>query len=140
MLEVTESILIENVASTLEKLHQIRALGVGIALDNFGTGYSSLSYLKCFPFDKIKIDRSFVERVTYDQQAGAIVRAVVTLATELGMRTTAEGVETVEQKNYLVAEGCSDLQGFLFSSARPASEVPLLIEAISAEQEEAAAA
>ena len=139
-LEVTESILIEDVDVAVKRLLQLKELGVSVALDDFGTGYSSLSYLQCFPFDKIKVDRCFVERVSQDVNARSIVRAVMKLGSELGMRTTAEGVETDDQKQFLVGEGCSELQGFLFSTARPAAEVPALIETLSEKDRPVAAA
>lgn len=129
-LEITESVLLQDNERTLAILHQFRALGVHIAMDDFGTGYSSLSYLRSFPFDKIKIDRSFVTELTNRTDALAIVRAVTSLGNNLGMVTTAEGVETLEQLRQLRAEGCTEAQGFLFSPARPASEIPSLIAKI----------
>ena len=104
-------------------LNELRALGVGIALDDFGTGYSSLSHLQRFPFDKIKIDRSFVRNVAWSADSAAIVRAVVDIAGVRNIATTAEGVETVEQKESLRTLGCAQMQGYLFSAARPAAEI-----------------
>jgi EAL domain-containing protein (putative c-di-GMP-specific phosphodiesterase class I) len=104
-------------------LHELKAIGVRVALDDFGTGYSSLSYLRRFPFDKIKIDRSFISDLIGEDSSSAIVRAVVTMATEHKMVTTAEGVETIEQKKILQDLNCSEMQGFLFSRARPGSEI-----------------
>jgi diguanylate cyclase (GGDEF)-like protein/PAS domain S-box-containing protein len=128
-LEVTESVLMQNNETTLATLHQIRDLGVRISMDDFGTGYSSLSYLRRFPFDKIKIDRSFIGDLSKDEQALAVVRAILTLAGSLKMATTAEGVETAEQKKLLGSLGCDQMQGYLFSPARPAEEIMPLFEA-----------
>lgn len=114
-LEITESIFIADVDATLATLHSLRKLGVRIALDDFGTGYSSLSYLRSFPFDKVKIDRSFVEDLGQAGNAHAVVRAITTLADALGMDTLAEGVEETEQLEILRREGCHNIQGFLFS-------------------------
>lgn len=120
-LEITESIFIADVEATLSTLHSLRALGVRIALDDFGTGYSSLSYLRSFPFDKVKIDRSFVEGLGEGGNAHAVVRAITTLADALGMDTLAEGVEIDEQLEILRREGCRNIQGYLFS--RPMSVI-----------------
>ncbi|MBC9032245.1 EAL domain-containing protein [Sphingomonas sp. JC676] len=114
-LEITESIFLEGSDATLKMLHSLRALGVRIALDDFGTGYSSLSYLQSFPFDKIKIDRSFIQDLLTRPGAGAIVRAITDLARALGMETTAEGVEESDQLTELRQHGCSSVQGYLFS-------------------------
>ena len=122
-LEVTETVLINDDETTLAVLNELRAIGVKIALDDFGTGYSSLSHLQRFPFDKIKIDRSFVRNVAWSQDSVAIVRAVVDIAGVRNIATTAEGVETVEQKDTLRALGCAQMQGFLFSAPRPAAEI-----------------
>src|SRR3989440_9060551 len=122
-IEITETVLLQNKETTLELLHQLRALGVRIAMDDFGTGYSSLTYLQCFPFDKIKIDRSFVSGVANDAGSLSIVRAVVALARGMGMTTTAEGVETDEQRERIAAEGCTEMQGYLFSRPVPAAEI-----------------
>jgi len=122
-LEVTESVLMQNNETTLATLHQIRDLGVRISMDDFGTGYSSLSYLRRFPFDKIKIDRSFIGDLSKDDEALAVVRAILTLAGSLKMATTAEGVETAGQKTLLSSLGCDQMQGFLFSAPRQASEI-----------------
>ena len=129
--EITESVLLNDSDANLAVLHQIRALGVRIAMDDFGTGYSSLSYLRAFPFDKIKIDRSFVQELGDSPQCIAIVRAVTSLGTTLGITTTAEGVETVEQLDRLRAEGCQELQGFLFSRPVPPKEARALLAAQS---------
>jgi diguanylate cyclase (GGDEF)-like protein len=122
-LEITESVLLQNTFSTLETLHKLRAMGVQIALDDFGTGYSSLSYLRSFPFDKIKIDRSFIRDMATGAEPLAIVHAVAGLANRLNMTSTAEGVETQQQLETLQAMGCTEMQGYLFSRARPASEI-----------------
>jgi EAL domain-containing protein (putative c-di-GMP-specific phosphodiesterase class I) len=114
----------------LSLLHQLRALGVRIAMDDFGTGYSSLSYLRSFPFDKIKIDRSFIRSMSEQDSSIAIIRAVTGLSASLGMATTAEGVETREQLDRVVSEGCTEVQGFLFSAARPVSEVDAVLASI----------
>ena len=111
-LEVTESVLMQNNDATLATLHQIRNLGVRISMDDFGTGYSSLSYLRSFPFDKIKIDRSFIGDLAKGDNAVAIVQAILDLAKSLKMTTTAEGVETADQQRLLQAAGCNEMQGF----------------------------
>src|SRR5262249_3073384 len=118
-LEITESVLLQADRNVLDALHQFRDLGVRICMDDFGTGYSSLSYLRSFPFDKIKIDRSFIRELGKDNDCMAIIRAVMRLVSSLGMITTAEGVETEEQLEILRAEGCMQVQGFLFSKAVP---------------------
>ena len=105
------------------RLQQLRKLGVQIALDDFGTGYSSLSYLRSFPFDKIKIDRSFIQDLSKGEEPVAIVQAVANLAKSLKMASTAEGVETQQQMDMLQSLGCTEMQGYLFSQARPASEI-----------------
>jgi len=122
-LEITESTLLQDCERTITTLHQLRAVGVRIALDDFGTGYSSLSYLQSFPFDKIKIDRSFINDIGDGVGSLSIVRAVAALAKSLGMATTAEGVETVEQLEAVGAEGCTEMQGYLFSRPLPLAEV-----------------
>lgn len=114
-LEITESIFISNVERTLDALHGLRKLGVRIALDDFGTGYSSLSYLRSFPFDKLKIDQSFVRDLTAGGNANAVIRAITTLADALGMETLAEGVEDEAQAEILRQEGCRQIQGYLLS-------------------------
>ena len=114
-LEITESLLLADNEPTLDTLHRLRALGVRISMDDFGTGYSSLSYLRSFPFDKIKIDRSFMRDLGVTADSLAIVKAVIGLGQSLGMDTTAEGVETEEQLAAVRAQGCDEVQGFLFS-------------------------
>jgi diguanylate cyclase (GGDEF)-like protein len=125
-LEITESSLLQNNEQTLSILHQLRELGVRIALDDFGTGYSSLSYLRIFPFDKIKIDRSFLKDISTGSGSRNIVRAVATMATGLGMTATAEGVETPEQLEAVRSEGCGEVQGFYFSKPMPAGDIDRL--------------
>ena len=127
-LEITEAVLIRDDEAALAILHQLRAIGVRIALDDFGTGYSSLSYLKRFPFDKIKIDRSFVSDIAEIDGSSAIVQAVVNIAASRHMTTTAEGVETQRQKERLRALGCTEMQGYLFSAAKPGPEVRQLLD------------
>ena len=129
-LEITESVLLLESEGTLSTLHQLRDLGVKISMDDFGTGYSSLSYLRSFPFDKIKIDRSFVSDLSERADSIAIVRAVSGLGKNLGMATTAEGVETFEQLGQLRLEGCSEVQGYLFSRPMQALEVLQIIEKV----------
>jgi diguanylate cyclase (GGDEF)-like protein/PAS domain S-box-containing protein len=122
-LEITEAVLIRDDEAALAILHQLRGLGVRIALDDFGTGYSSLSYLQRFPFDKIKIDRCFVNDIAEPGGSSSIVQAVVNIAADRHMTTTAEGVETKVQQDLLRALGCSEMQGYLFSPAKPATEI-----------------
>jgi EAL domain-containing protein (putative c-di-GMP-specific phosphodiesterase class I) len=122
-LEITEAVLIRDDEAALAILHQLRAIGVRIALDDFGTGYSSLSYLQRFPFDKIKIDRCFVNDIAEPDGSSCIVQAVVNIAAARHMTTTAEGVETLQQLELLRALGCAEMQGYLFSPAKPAAEI-----------------
>ncbi len=126
-LEITESLLLQENESTLDTLRQLKALGVGISLDDFGTGHSSLSYLRRYPFDKIKIDQSFVRELSSDAGCVAIVRAIVSLGSGLGMATTAEGVETEEQLRLLRDLGCNEVQGYLFSRPKPAKDIVELL-------------
>jgi diguanylate cyclase (GGDEF)-like protein len=122
-LEVTETVLLQEDARNIAILHQIKNLGVSIVLDDFGTGYSSLSYLRLFPFDKIKIDQSFVREMPHRSDCAAIVCAIASLGRELDMVTAAEGVETREQLELVRAAGCKQVQGFLFSRPCPASQL-----------------
>jgi diguanylate cyclase (GGDEF)-like protein/PAS domain S-box-containing protein len=126
-LEITESVLLQNSEGTRAMLHSLRRLGVKISLDDFGTGYSSLSYLRSFPFDKIKIDRSFVNELATRKDSLAIIRAVTGLGKSLGITTTAEGVETDAQLDVPSREGCSQAQGYLISKPRPIAEVEHLL-------------
>jgi EAL domain-containing protein (putative c-di-GMP-specific phosphodiesterase class I) len=122
-LEITEAVLIRDDEAALTILHQLRDIGVRIALDDFGTGYSSLSYLQRFPFDKIKIDRCFINDLEDPEGSSCIVQAVVNIAAAREMTTTAEGVETKQQRELLRTLGCSEMQGFLFSAPKPASDI-----------------
>jgi diguanylate cyclase (GGDEF)-like protein len=126
-LEITESVLLSDGSATLSTLHALRSLGVRISMDDFGTGYSSLSYLRSFPFDKIKIDQSFVRDLKATEDADAIVRTMIVLGGSLRMRVTAEGVETAEQLAWLRSEGCTEAQGYFFSRPAPAAEIPRLL-------------
>jgi diguanylate cyclase (GGDEF)-like protein/PAS domain S-box-containing protein len=128
-LEITETLLLEKSSEVLATLHALRSLGVRISMDDFGTGYSSLSYLRSFPFDKIKIDQSFMRDLVGNRDAQAIVRSIISLGVGLGVTITAEGVETEAEFNYLRAEGCHEGQGFLFSRARPNAEIAGLLNA-----------
>jgi diguanylate cyclase (GGDEF)-like protein len=127
-LEITEAVLIRDDEAALSVLHRLREFGVRIALDDFGTGYSSLSYLQRFPFDKIKIDRSFIKSVADKHGSRFIVQAVISIAKSRNITTTAEGVETQEQMESLLTLGCTEIQGFFFSPAIPASEILRLFE------------
>jgi EAL domain-containing protein (putative c-di-GMP-specific phosphodiesterase class I) len=115
----------------VSELHQLKALGVSISMDDFGTEYSSLGYLRSFPFDKIKIDQSFVRELDNKSDCTAIIRAIIAMCKSLSMTTTAEGVETKQQLGLLRAEGCTEIQGYLVSKPRPAREVPMLISDFS---------
>jgi diguanylate cyclase (GGDEF)-like protein len=126
-LEITEAVLIRDDEEALTMLRHLRDVGVGIALDDFGTGYSSLSYLQRFPFDKIKIDRCFINDITETEGSSSIVQAVINIARARNMTTTAEGVETEQQREMLLRFGCTEMQGDLFSRARPVSEIRMLL-------------
>jgi diguanylate cyclase (GGDEF)-like protein len=127
VLEVTESVLIDDPQQAQARLEALRALGVKTALDDFGTGYSSLSYLQKFPFDLLKIDRAFVASLGVSGNAGAIIQSIVTLGHALGMRVLAEGVETDEQRVLVRLAGCDEMQGFLFAKPVPAAEIDRLL-------------
>ncbi|MBW7948743.1 MAG: EAL domain-containing protein [Pseudorhodoplanes sp.] len=122
-IEITESALLHHTDATLAALHRLRSLGVGISMDDFGTGYSSLSSLRSFPFNKIKIDRCFVQSLVDGDDSVAIIEAIAGLAKSLGMITTAEGVETLEQMNRVRALGCTEMQGYLISRPRPLNDL-----------------
>ncbi|MGX8008476.1 putative bifunctional diguanylate cyclase/phosphodiesterase [Mesorhizobium sp. ORM8.1] len=132
-LEITESVLLAHNEHTIQTLHSLRDLGVGIAMDDFGTGYSSLSYLRSFPFNRIKIDRSFVSLMCESSESRAIVKAVAELGSTLGMTTTAEGVETEDQYRLVRENGCTDVQGWLFGRPMPASQLYTIFELPSAQ-------
>jgi diguanylate cyclase (GGDEF)-like protein len=121
--EITEGVLLQENAKTLQTLHRLRELGVRVSMDDFGTGYSSLSYLRSFPFDKIKIDRSFVKDLASKPDGEAIIRAIAGLGKSLGMTTVAEGVETAEQMQRIRLEGCTDVQGYLISKPLPTEDL-----------------
>jgi len=134
-LEITELVLIQESDGAFEVLHKLRDLGIKIAMDDFGTGYSSLGYLRSFPFDKIKIDQSFIRDLPRKDDALAIIRAVVGLSSSLGIIATAEGVETREQLDRLTSEGCHEVQGFFFSPPRPAAKLAELLRSDQAAEE-----
>ncbi len=133
-LEVTERVLLRDTQATVATLHRLRGLGVRLAMDDFGTGYSSLSYLQRFPFDKVKIDRSFTSGLEQLRQSNAIVHAIVDLCAGLGMITTAEGVETEAQFDILQRAGCDEAQGYLFSRPRPAGEIAALLGELASDR------
>jgi diguanylate cyclase (GGDEF)-like protein len=126
-LEITESVMVHDFDAALAVLHELKKLGVSISMDDFGTGYSSLSYLRAFPFDKIKIDQSFVRELGKKSDCTAIIRAVTGMCDSLGITATAEGVETAQQLDLLHAEKCTEIQGYLVSKPRPARDIPALI-------------
>jgi diguanylate cyclase (GGDEF)-like protein/PAS domain S-box-containing protein len=126
-LELTEGVVIDNVADTAEKMASFKAIGVKISIDDFGTGYSSLSYLKKLPLDILKIDRTFVEEVTVDESNAAIVGTIIAMADHLGLEVIAEGVETQEQLNFLYNSGCKRYQGYFFSKPLPAEQFELFV-------------
>jgi EAL domain-containing protein (putative c-di-GMP-specific phosphodiesterase class I) len=127
--EITEGVLLQESEKTLQTLYRLRELGVRVSMDDFGTGYSSLSYLRSFPFDKIKIDRSFVQDLATKPDGEAIIRAVAGLGRSLGMTTVAEGVETPDQMERIRAEGCTDVQGYLVSRPVPIEQLLTLLKA-----------
>ena len=130
-LEITESVLLEKSERNITILNQLRDLGVRISMDDFGTGYSSIGYLRSFPFDKIKIDQSFVRDLLVDKGSLAIVRAIARLGVSFGITTTAEGVETEEQMRCLNLEGCIEVQGYLYSKPVPADEIVAVLESVA---------
>jgi EAL domain-containing protein (putative c-di-GMP-specific phosphodiesterase class I) len=128
VLEMTESVLIDNPGETTETLEQLRALGVRLALDDFGSGYSNLSYLQKLPFDKLKVDRSFVTALDQSANGGVIIQAIVALGRALGMGVVVEGVETEEQRVLLRLAGCNEMQGYLFSKPITREGIDRLVE------------
>ena len=126
-LEIVESMVMRDVKSATAMLDDLKRLGVHLAIDDFGTGYSSLSHLKRFPFDKLKMDISFVREVTHDPSSAAIAKAIIALGHNLNLQVIAEGVETEGQLSYLQGHGCDEMQGFYFSRPLPAAEVELLL-------------
>ncbi len=131
-LELTESLLAEGMEVTLAKMGTLKALGVTLALDDFGTGYSSLSLLKRLPLDQLKIDRIFVADVLTNRADAAISRTIMTLAHSMGLEVVAEGVETQAQQDFLVAEGCDQFQGYLFSEPLPLAKLEAYLTAQAA--------
>jgi EAL domain-containing protein (putative c-di-GMP-specific phosphodiesterase class I) len=127
--EITETLFLEKSDHVLSTLHALRAQGVRIAMDDFGTGYSSLSYLRSFPFDKIKIDRSFVREIYANVEQQAIVRAIMSLGASLGMTITAEGIESEAELAFMKAVGCNQGQGYLFSRSVPQAGLLVLVAA-----------
>src|SRR4029453_15404558 len=128
-LEITEAVLIRDDEAALAVLHDLRTIGVRIALDDFGTGYSSLSYLQRFPFDKIKIDRCFITDIAEPEGSSSIVRAVVNIAADRHMTTTAEGVETEQQRDLLRELGCAEMQGYFFSLPKTEADIRPMLSA-----------
>jgi diguanylate cyclase (GGDEF)-like protein len=126
-LEITESVLLQDSAANMTMLHDLKALGVRISMDDFGTGYSSLSYLRSFPFDKIKIDQTFVRDILHDSDALAIIKAVLDLGASMGVTTTAEGVETQAQLDALRGQGCAEIQGYFISRPAPAGDIARML-------------
>ena len=126
-LEVTESLLMVDEEGSHDTLSALKALGVQLAIDDFGTGYSSLNRLKHFPIDRLKIDRSFVRDLPGDQDAAAIANAIVAMADGIGVQVVAEGVETIEQANYLSERGCQEAQGYYFARPMPHEEITAFV-------------
>jgi diguanylate cyclase (GGDEF)-like protein/PAS domain S-box-containing protein len=127
-LEITESLLMQDVESAIHIMRDLKALGVQLAIDDFGTGYSSLSYLKQFPIDRLKVDKAFVNDITTCREDAAITNAVISMANSMGLRAIAEGVETEDQLTYLTENNCHEIQGYILNKPTPAHEVPLFIE------------
>ena len=127
-LELTESVIMDNVEQTIQTMHELKEIGVSLSLDDFGTGYSSLSYLQRYPIDRIKIDQSFVRDMTEHTNSAALVRSILAMASNLGLQTTAEGVETAGQLGYLRKQMCQEMQGYLFSRPLPEADVTRLLQ------------
>jgi EAL domain-containing protein (putative c-di-GMP-specific phosphodiesterase class I) len=138
-LEITEGVLIEDTDTTLDVLLRLRRLGLKIALDDFGTGYAGLGYLQIFPFDKLKIDQSFIRRIVRSRHAASIVRSVVALAHDLDLVVCAEGVETKDQLQLLIAEGCDLVQGYFAGQPMPANRLRELVGRQTALEDKVAA-
>jgi EAL domain-containing protein (putative c-di-GMP-specific phosphodiesterase class I) len=126
-LEITESMLVDNVEEVIAKMVMLKSHGVQFSMDDFGTGYSSLAYLKRFPLDQIKIDRAFVRDMLVDVTSGAIAQVIISLSKAMGIKVIAEGVETIAQRDFLVSLGCSAFQGYLISPPVPIEELELLL-------------
>jgi EAL domain-containing protein (putative c-di-GMP-specific phosphodiesterase class I) len=130
-LELTESLVIDNIDDSVRKMKEIKALGVKFSMDDFGTGYSSLSYLSRLPFDQLKIDQSFVRTITTDQHNAAIVQTIISMAQSLGMDVIAEGVETEDQREFLDLRGCPAYQGYLYAKPTPIAELEALVVSLN---------
>ena len=139
ILEMTETVLIENPDETRARLEELRALGVRLALDDFGSGYSSLSYLQKLPFDKLKVDRSFVTALDQSANGGVIIQAIVALSRALGMGVVIEGVETEEQRVLLRLAGCNEMQGYLFAKPTTRDGIDRLVDGVSTTRQRAQA-
>jgi len=126
-LELTESVVLEDIEEVIGRMQKIKALGVAFSLDDFGTGFSSLSYLKRLPLDQVKIDQSFIRDVTSDSNDAAIVRAIIAMCQTLGMQVIAEGVETQAQLDFLKDSGCTRYQGYLFGKPMPIEELERIL-------------
>lgn len=134
MLEITESIMLDNSPVTLENLKALHAMGLRLSMDDFGTGYSSLSYLHRLPISELKLDKSFVQDVVSSSAASALTRSVLNIATGLNMTVVAEGVETEEQASWLAEQGCPVLQGYLFAKPMAAEAVPVWLDSVALKQ------
>jgi len=127
-LELTESLVLDNVADSIEKMYALKSLGVPFSMDDFGTGYSSLSYLKRLPLDQLKIDQTFVRDIVTDPGDAIIVKTIIGMARNLGLDVIAEGVETVAQKEFLLQNDCLKFQGYLFSRPLPLADFEALLD------------